>query len=208
MYKKNRGYTLTELMVTVGVIGVIGSITAVFYMQLYRSYCLTDAKTRVTQIAINSLGSVQKQLREVTQKPTCTPNTTIHPTQTAPIGFYIPSLTDPTTRSSDDYVEYYNGTVSKMFCARLTRAGTTYPAISVIFDFDKFRVNPTSHPQGGGVIDFLRDPTLQYDDVAFYYDDTYNMINVGVTVSVEDKGKKGRRQSLTLTTALAIRNTF
>lgn len=208
--KNIKGYTLTEMMIAVAIIGIIGSIVAVLYRELYKSYSKVEAKTKVTQITISSLSNVQKQLREISQKPAMTPNTTIHPTSVSVVSFYVPSLTDPTNRASDDIIEYYLGTYNgkNVFLQRLTRGTTTYTAIPATFDFDSFRAAPSVIPQGGGISAFLNDTTLRFDDVAFYYDDTYNMVCVGITVSVEDKGKKGNRESLTLSSSIAIRNTF
>lgn len=210
MTRSDKGYTLTEIMMSVAVLGILGTIVSISYIQIYKSYSKTDAKTRVTQIAITSLSMAQKQLREISQQPTFTPNTTLHPTVAAPVSFYIPSLTDPTTRSSDDKIDYYLGTYNgkNVFLQKLTRGAIQYTAFPVTFDFDSFRSNPNIVPKGGGVSSFLNDSTLRFDDVSFYYDDTYNMVCVGVTISVEDKGKKGKRESLTLTSAIAIRNTF
>jgi len=207
---KNRGVTLVEMMIVVGLIGILGSIVATFYRLSYRQYQKVDAKTKVTQVAVTSLGCIQKQLREITQQPACTANTTLHPTLASPVSFKIPSLTDPTNRSADDQVDYYLGSYNgkNVFMHRLVRGATTYGAIPVIFDFDKYRTTPTVIPQGGGVAKFLDDTTLLFDDVAFYYDDTFDMVNVGITVSVADRGKSGVRERITLTTAVAIRNTF
>ncbi|MFH1825647.1 MAG: type II secretion system protein [Candidatus Firestonebacteria bacterium] len=206
----NKGYTLVEMMVSIAVLGMMGTIVSVFYLQIYKSYSKTDAKTKVTQIAIASLSSVQKQLREIAQQPTFTPNTTLHPTAVVPVSFYIPSLTDPTTRSSDDKIDYYLGTYSgkNVFLQKLTRGAVQYTAFPVTFDFDSFRAHPDTVPRSGGISAFLNDPTLKFDDVSFYYDNTYNMICVGIIVSIADKGKSGTRESLTLTSAIAIRNTF
>jgi prepilin-type N-terminal cleavage/methylation domain-containing protein len=210
MTRSDKGYTLAEMIISVAIIGIIGATVSISYLQIYKSYSKTDAKTRVTQIAITSLSVVQKQLREISQQPAFTPNTTLHPVVASPVSFYIPSLTDPTNRSSDDKIDYYLGTYNgkNVFLQRLTRGGTTYTAFPTTFDFDSFRSNPNTIPSGGGVSAFLNDTTLRFDDVSFYYDSTYNMVCVGITVSVEDKGKKGTRESLTLTSAIVIRNTF
>jgi len=207
--RREKGYTLVELMMVIAILGILGSLMATFYMQVFKSYQKVEAKSKVTQVAITAIGMIQKQLREITQKPTCAANTTLHPTSGTPVSFFIPSLTDPTTRSSDDQIDYYLGTYNgkNIFLQRLVRGVNTY-TLPVLFDFDSFRNNPVVIPQGGGVARFMDDSSFRFDDVAFMYDDTYNMINVGITVSVEDKGKKGRRETLTLTTALAIRNTF
>lgn len=208
--RKKKGFTLVEVMITVALVGLLGSLVSVFFLQIYRSYSKTDAKLKVTQVAIGSLGSVQKQIREITQTPACTPNTTLHPTTGSPITFYIPSLTDPTNRASDDRIDYYLGTYNgkNVMLQRLTRGVTTYTAIPVIFDFDNFRKTPGTVPQGGGITAFLADTTLVYDDVAFFYDSTYYMVCVGVTVSIADRGKAGVREKLSLTSAISIRNTF
>jgi len=208
--KRKKGYTLVEMIITVALVGLLGSLVSVFFMQVYRSYSKTDAKAKVTQITIASLGSVRKQLREISQAPACTPDTTLHPTAASPISFYVPSLTDPTNRSSDDRLDYYLGSYNgkNIMLQRLVRGATTYTAIPVIFDFDNYRKTPATIPQSGGIAAFLSDPTLRYDDVAFYYDDTYFMICIGITVSVADRGRSGLREKLTLTSAIAIRNTF
>jgi prepilin-type N-terminal cleavage/methylation domain-containing protein len=208
--KKTKGFTLIEIMLSVAVLGILGSLLSTFYLQIYKSYTKTDAKTRVTQVAIGTLGSLQKQLREVSQAPTCVTNTTLHPTSASPISFYIPSLTDPTTRASDDRIEYYIGTYDgkNTLLQRLVRSGTTYTAIPVMFDFDIYRNNPANIPRGGGVAAFISDPTFLFDDAAFFYDSEYNMICVGLTVSVADRGKSGKRETLTLSSAIAFRNTF
>jgi len=208
--RRKKGFTLVEAVITASLVGLLGSLTAVFFLQIYRLHSKTDAEIKVTQVAIISLGSVQKEIREISQAPTCTPDTTLHPTSGSPISFYIPSLTDPTTRASDDRIDYYLGTYNgkNVMLQRLTRGVTTYTAIPVIFDFDNFRKTPTTVPLGGGITAFLNDATLRYDDVAFYYDDTYYMICVGVTVSVADRGKSGVREKLSLTSAISIRNTF
>jgi len=210
VFKKNRGVTLVEMSITLAIVGMLGSLISVFFLQVYRSYSKTDANAKVTQVTIASLGSVQKQIREITVAPTCVTNTTLHPTAGSPISFYIPSLTDPTNRSSDDRIDYYLGTYNgkNVFLQRLVRGVTTYTAIPVIFDFDSYRVNPTTIPSGGGIASFLSDPTLWYNDVAFYYDTDYEMVCIGVTVSVADRGRKGLRETLTLTSAISIRNTF
>lgn len=210
-FKKEKGYTLVEMAITIALLAIVGSIVSVFYLQIYKSYSKTDAKTKVTQIAIASLSSIQKQLREISQEPAFTPNTTIHPTSASMLSFYIPSLTDPTNRASDDRIDYYLGTYNgkNVFLQRLVRGTDIYNPFPTIFDFDVFRSNPTSSvPVGGGVAAFLSDPTLRFDDVAFFYDSTYYMVCVGVTISVDDRGKKGTREKLTLTSAIAIRNTF
>lgn len=208
--RKRKGFTLVEAAITAALVGLLGSLVSVFFLQIYRSYSKTDAKLKVTQVAIGSLGSIQKQIREITQAPSCAPNTTLHPTSTTPITLFIPSLTDPTNRASDDRIDYYLGTYNgkDVMLQRLTRAGVTYTAIPVIFDFDVFRQAPGSVPQGGGVAAFLADPTLKFDDVAFFYDNTYYMVCVGITVSVADRGRGGFREKLSLTSAISIRNTF
>ena len=208
--KKTRGFTLVEIMLSVAVLGILGSLLSTFYLQIYKSYTKTDAKTRVTQVAIGSLGSLQKQLREVSQAPTCVTNTTLHPTSASPISFYIPSLTDPTNRTSDDRIDYYIGAYDgkNVLLQRLVRGATTYTAIPVIFDFDIYRKNPANVPRGGGVAAFISDPTFLFDDAAFFFDSEFNMICVGITVSVADKGKAGKREILTLSSAISIRNTF
>ncbi|GEM_PF-2478072 len=210
MIRRKNGFTLVEAAITVALVGLLGSMVSMFFLQIYRSYTKMDAKIKVTQVAIASLGSVQKQIREISQAPTCTPDTTLHPTSGSPISFYIPSLTNPTNRASDDRIDYYLGTYNgkNIMLQRLTRGTTTYTAIPVIFDFDNFRKTPTVISLGGGISAFLADSTFRFDDVAFYYDDTYYMICVGVTVSVADRGKSGRRETLSLTSAISIRNTF
>jgi prepilin-type N-terminal cleavage/methylation domain-containing protein len=208
--KQQKGYTLIELMMVVAIIGIVGSMIVTFFLQVYKSYTLVESKAKVVQIAMSSLGSIQKQLREVSQVPTITANATLHPTAGAPVSFYIPSLTDPTNRSADDIVEYYlnpyNG--KNIMVQRLRRGLNAYTPISTIYDFDNYRANPGVVPKGGGLVNFLDDKTLWFDDVAFYYDDIYNMINVGITVSVKNKGTTNTRESITITTAIAIRNTF
>jgi prepilin-type N-terminal cleavage/methylation domain-containing protein len=209
--RTERGFTLTEVMITVAIIGIIGSLTATLYMQLYKSYAQVEVKTKVTQVATATIGSLQKQLREITQRPAMTQATTLHPTSTTPITFYIPSLTNPADRASDDRVVYYNGTYNgkNVLLQKLIRGATTYTAIPVLFDFDNYRTNPALVPQAGGIVAFLsNDTTMKYDDAAFYFDDTYNMICVGITVSAENKGRKGQRCTLTLSCSIAIRNTY
>ena len=208
--KKTRGFTLVEIMLSVAVLGILGSLLSTFYLQIYKSYTKTDAKTRVTQVATNTLGSLQKQLREVSQAPTCVTNTTLHPTSASPVSFYIPNLTDPTNRAVDDRIDYYIGTFDgkNVLLQRLVRGGTTYTAIPVMFDFDVYRNNPAVIPRGGGVAAFISDPTFLFDDAAFFYDSEYSMICVGITVSVADKGKAGKRETLTLSSAISFRNTF
>lgn len=208
--KKEKGYTLTEMAIVIALLAIIGSIVAVFYMQIYKSYSKTDAKTKVTQIAIASLGSLQKQLREISQLPSFTPNTTLHPSAGSEVSFYIPSLTDPTNRTADDRIDYFLGQYNgkTVLLQRLVQGADVYDPFPVVFDFDNFRSNTAVIPQGGGVAAFFNDPSLRFDDAAFYYDDTYNMVCIGVTVSVEDRGRKGSREKLTLSSAISIRNTF
>jgi len=155
----------------------------------------------------------------------------MHPTSATPLTFYIPSLTDPTNRAADDIVIYYLGAYNgrNVMLQRLLRAGTLYNPIPVIFDFDNYRKTPGTYPAGGGVAAFLADPTLRFDDVAFFFDiaytdaartqivwytdSTYNeivytMICIGVTVSVADRGRSGLREKLSLTSVVSVRNTF
>jgi len=208
--KKTKGFTLVEIMIAVAVLGILGSLLSQFYLQIYKSYTKTDAKSRVTQIATGTLSSLQKQLREISQAPTCLTNTSLHPTAGSPLSFYIPSLTDPTNRTSDDRIDYYIGSYNgrNTLLQRLVRGSTTYTAIPAIFDFDSYRITPTNIPKGGGVAAFLSDPTFLFDDAAFFYDSEYDMICVGITVSIADKGKSGKREILTLSSAIAFRNTF
>ena len=209
--KRNKGFTLVEAAITAALLGLLGSLIAVFYLQIYRSYSKTDAKVKVTQMAIASIGSVQKQVREISQAPTCVPDVTLHPTTVSVISFKIPSLTDPTNRSADDQIDYYLGTYNgkpNVFVQRLVRGGVYYAHLPVVLDFDLFRKTPGTIPMGGGIASFLSDPTLQYDDVAFYYDDTYYMVCLGITVSVADRGRSGLREKITLSSAISIRNTF
>jgi prepilin-type N-terminal cleavage/methylation domain-containing protein len=208
--KKIKGFTLIEIMLTVAVMALVGSMISGFFLQIYRSYSKTDAKAKVTQVTIATLGSLQKQIREVSQAPTCITNATLHPTSTSILSLYVPSLTDPTTRASDDIIQYYLGTYNNtnVLLQRLVRGGQTYPAIPALFDFDAYRTSPNTQPVGGGVAASLADPTLIYEDAAFYYDSQFQMICVGITVSVADRGRSGVREKLTLTSAISIRNTF
>ena len=209
--KDKTGFTFVEMVIASAIIGIIGAMAATFYFAVYKSYAKLDAQAKVTAVIIQSLNLMQKELRQVTQRPTMTSMTTVHPTSASVVSFYIPSLTDPTTRSSDDRIDYYIGTYNGKtgrLLARLTRGATTYNVIPVVIDFDVYRNNPTSYPTGGGVMATINDSDFRFDDFAIYYDNTYEVLKIGITASIADKSKTGTRKTLTLTTAVTIRNTY
>jgi hypothetical protein len=89
-------------------------------------------------------------------------------------------------------------------------AGTPYGPVPILIDFDRFRENPaTFNTQAvGGIGAVLTDGTFRYDDFAIYYDSAYNLLTIGLTVSIADRGKANTRRTTTMTTSVAIRNTF
>ncbi|MEK6647306.1 MAG: prepilin-type N-terminal cleavage/methylation domain-containing protein [Candidatus Firestonebacteria bacterium] len=211
MIKNNKGFTFVEMMIASAIIGIMGAMTSTFYMLVYKSYAKIDAQAKNSAIVIHTLNSMQKELRQIAQAPTMTAMTNVHPTTASPVAFYIPSLTDPFTRSSDDKIEYYIGTYNGKtgrLLQRLTRGATVYSAVPVIMDFDVYRNTPTTYPQSGGLMPNFNNSDFRYDDFNIFYDNTYNVIKVGITASTADKSKSGTRKTLTLTTSVTIRNTF
>lgn len=210
-FNNNKGFTFVEMVIASAIIGIIGVMASTFYLVVYKSYAKIDAQAKLSSVVIQSLNLMQKELRQITQRPTMTSMTNLHPTSASVVSFYIPSLTDPTNRSSDDRIDYYIGTYNGKtgrLLARLTRGVTTYNAIPVIIDFDVYRNNPTSYPTGGGVMATFDNSDFRFDDFAIYYDNVYEVLKVGITASIADKSKSGTRKTLTLTTAVTIRNTY
>jgi prepilin-type N-terminal cleavage/methylation domain-containing protein len=206
-----KGFTFIEMIIATAIIGIIGALASTFYFVVYKTYSKIDAQAKLSSVAIMSLNQMQKELRQVSQRPTMTTMTNFHPTTATPVTFYIPSLTDPTTRSSDDRIDYYIGTYdgkSNRLLQQLTRGVTTYNAIPVIIDFDAYRNNPTSYPSSGGIMSTFKNSDFRFDDFAIYYDNTFELLKIGITVSIADKATTTSRKTLTLTTAVAIRNTY
>lgn len=208
-----RGHTLIELMMAVAIVGFMTAGGATLYMFLYQSYTSTKAQADITQVMTHTLNAIQKELRQIAQQPTMTADTTLHPTSGSPVSFKIPLSTDPTNRSADDTMQYYIGSWqgnTNVLLQRLIRGGTTYNPVPALLDFERYRENPSTFntTAAGGMGMVIKDPTFRYDDFALYYDSTYNLVTVGVTASIADRSRAGRRVTKTLTTSVAIRNTY
>ncbi len=59
-----RGWTLTELLMTVAVVGILASVAAPILVQFQRFYRLTDAKTRIQRDVRQSLDQINRFLRQ------------------------------------------------------------------------------------------------------------------------------------------------
>ncbi len=226
---KNRGFTLTEILLALAVFSIIAFIIVRLYAQTQTSIRKSQQLTNLQQLAKLSLDELAREIRQTLRIRTSEledipigSNFALASDGSNQLCIFVTKFSDPMDNQIADRIIYrigtYNGRPNRLVQQLTTFKrdmsddvveDINYPSIPIITDMDDYRAHPGGTP-GCPLIGLFNNAYYSYDNVTFYWDyddnpaDPRGVMALGLTVSVRDGA--GRVQNrLTLTTVITSR---